>query len=417
MGKLATLLRAFVVMVCCVATWISVRHARADYAGSPGSATALERGLQIEPENIELAVWDALLMSYKDDPSPEVDKQLLHALRMNPMSSEVLIALGLRAERQGDNAQAERYLLQATEVDHTFKPASAFANFCVRSGQPDKFWPMARRCLNLDPLNLDPRPIFDLAWNLTDDAAKIQAILPPGGPRWIDYLGYLMDTKRPDAAATVWPRALAAFDASRPGNVEALARYCGFMAESQKTASAVRAWNQLVDHQIIQSGLLDPAAGLSVADPNFSFPGGTGLFSWQVNKAEGLFVNGGASAVRIELDGNEPEPLTLLSTTAAVLPGRAYRLVWNYDASQLGLPRDQGFDIRIVQQPGNLLSQCQPFLSVAETGACSFTSGEHSQVRIELVYKRALGTTRARGMLMISNIHLEFDHPGAARAN
>ena len=120
-------------------------------------------------------------------------------------------------------------------------------------------------------------------------------------------------------------------------------------------------------------------------------------------------MTSGASALRFEMDGNEPEAIALLSTTAAILPGRAYCLSWKYDASQLSSPRDPGFDVQIVQQPGNLATRCQPFLNAAESGSCTFTSGPGiQQTRIELRYARAPGTTRVSGTLLISNIHLEF---------
>jgi tetratricopeptide (TPR) repeat protein len=416
MKNLASLLlRVLVLTICGIASWMSIRHARADIATGPGTTAAFTRALQIEPDNLELIVSDALLKNYSGDFSPAVDEQLLRASRLNPMNSAVLIALGLRAEFRSDNASAERYLARASEVDHSFKPAWTFASFCYRTGVPEKFWPMAQRCLNLDPLNLDPRPVFDLAWHLVDDtkngdAEKIRSILPRSGPRLVDYLTYLMDTKRTDAAAAIWPEALNSFDPANPGIVSAIVRFSDYMAGVDRVPEAVHAWNQLVDRKIVHSGRLDPATGKSIADPDFRFlEPSTGLFAWQATRDEGIFVLGGASAIRFELDGNEPQASLLLATTAAVLPEKAYRLRWKYDASQLVAPKDPGFEIRVVQQPANLTTICRPFLDGGEAGVCTFTSAPGVQrAGIELRYARASGTTRAKGTLMLSDIHLEF---------
>ena len=180
--------RVLLVAVCCTATWLSIRHARADFAAGPLTAEGLARAVQIEPENVELVPWNALLMSYNADPSPTVDEQLMRASGMDPFNSEILMAFRAARGIPSYNTGAERYLERATEVDHTFKPAWTYANFCVRNDELDKFWPLAKRCLNLDRLGYDPRPVFDLAWHLTDDAKKIRDILPRTGPRLVDYL-------------------------------------------------------------------------------------------------------------------------------------------------------------------------------------------------------------------------------------
>ncbi|HWE52217.1 MAG TPA: hypothetical protein VG273_20650 [Bryobacteraceae bacterium] len=404
----ALLVRALIVAACCFATWMSIRHARADLAADAWPRVpALERALHIEPENVELVVMDALARSDGDDPSPSLNEQLLAAHRMDPFNSRLLIALGLRAEFRGDNASAEKYLQQATEVDHSFTPAWTLAGFCVRNGQPDKFWPMAKRCLSLEPLLFDPRPVYDLAWRVTGDPAKIRGMLPQTGPRLIDYLNYLMDSSRIDAAAAIWPEAVNALDPAVPGDIGLALAYCDFMAANNRTSSAVRAWNQLVDRNLIRSGHLDPANGISIADPDFSFPPAKGLFNWHTADAGGVYVTSGASALRFELDGDEPEALTLLSTTAAVFPEKKYRLEWKYDASQLSALRDRGFEIRILQQPGNVVTECGPFLGAGESGNCAFTTGPDIQrAAIELRYARASGTVRVKGALRISGIRL-----------
>ena len=390
-----------------------MRHARADLVEAPGTKEAFARAVQIDPGFFEASVGGAVLAGYAGDPSPAVDEQMVKASRIDPMSSEVLMALGLRDEFRGDNVDAGRYLSRAAEIDRKFMPSWTLASFYVRQGQPDKFWPLAQHCLSLDPLNINPWPVFDLAWRVVDDmkngdAAKIQSLLPESSPRIADYLEFLLETKRWDAAVAVWPKAVDVLGSAMPNAVAWALAYPTHMISAGRTADAVRGWNDLVGKKLIHSGPLNPANGRSIADPEFNYSdSAVGVFAWQPAQADGIFATGGAGALRFELNGEEPQPVKLLSTTAAVLPARAYRLVWKYDASQLLAPLDPGFDIRILQRTGDP-TICAPFLRSGEKGQCNFkTDPTTDAVLIELHYARASGTVRAKGTLVLSDIHLE----------
>lgn len=208
-----------------------------------------------------------------------------------------------------------------------------------------------------------------------------------------------------DAAFEVWPEALAAARAAVPPNSAALAGFPDLLEQKDRIPEAVRAWNQLVDGGMIASGRLDPEAGRSIADPDFRFPPLDRVFGWRAASDAGAAVNVTSGSVRFEFDGNEPESLRLLYTVAPVLPGRRYRLVWAGDGTNLRSPMDPGFAFRIVQRPGDTATQC-PLFSGAP---CAFgVLPGTREVRIELNYKRALGTTRAEGVLRISSVRLDF---------
>jgi hypothetical protein len=118
-----------------------------------------------------------------------------------------------------------------------------------------------------------------------------------------------------------------------------------------------------------------------------------------------------ALSLRFEFDGNEPEAVGILGTVAPLLPGRAYRLLWKTDAAELSARKDTGFAWQVVQEPGGVATMCQPLLQTGDDGYCQFTSLPNtSSAKVDLMYRRATGTTRVEGMLRIASVKLE---PGA----
>ena len=402
------LVRVIVIAICGFATWKSVQLARADLSWAPGTTAGLHKAMEILPLDADYAARGALRKIDDVEDSPDVDAGLLRASRMNPLNAELLMTLGLRAEFRGDTAHAEQFLLQATQVDHLYKPAWTLASFCYRTGRLNNFWPMAKRCLNLDPFGFDPTAIFDLCWKVTSDAKSIQDLVPVTGEKPARYLLYLIGTKRTDAALTFWPVARDAIDPSVRLDLEAAMTFIDHLLATGRVPEAVQIWNQLVDRSIVRSGRLDPANGVSVADPEFSFARNAGAFSWHVAEGEGVFPAADFSSLRLELDGNEPQSLRLLSAEVPILAGRNLRLAWKSDGARLNLPSDPGFVFRVLNRSGTLLTDCQPMLAGGGAGTCKFSSAaDTTNVRIELQYARAPGTIRASGVVQIASVRVE----------
>lgn len=402
------IVRALLVVVCALLTARSIRISIADWRAQKGP-DGLDRALRLEPEDSVLLARAALLRNDSGDMSPAVDRQLLRAAEADPLNANLPMALGLREEFQGHLPEAERYLVHAVEIDHTTKPAWTLANFYFRNNQPEKTWPMIRRALNLNPTAFDPTPIFELCWNETNDSKKILDLMPPRGRTPLYYLAYLINKKKVDAAIEFWPHALQAVDPADPFQVEVATAFTDFLEQANRSPDAVRGWNQLVERKIVQSGTLDPQAGASIANPDFNFPLLERGFGWRVAHEAGVSVSQAPSSLRFEFDGNEPEASGLLTTIVPLLPGRAYRLLWSTDASRLGSRQDPGFAFQIVQQPGGSTTTCQPLLQAGDDGACKFTSLPNAgSARLDLIYKRALGTTRVEGTLRLVSVKLEF---------
>ena len=403
------IVRIGVLALCVFLSAWSVKMAVADWRAQHNGMEGLESAIRLEPGDSVLVARAALAKNANGDMSAEVDRELLRAAALNPYAADVQMALGLREEFRGHQAEAERYLVHAAEIDHTFKPAWTLANYYVRQDQAEKMWPVIKRGLALDPLIFDPRPVFDLCWNESGDSKKILELIPARGRVPVQYLDYLITTKRTHAALELWPRARDAEDRSDPYYVAVMIGFSEFLERANEVPDAVTVWNQLVDRGIVTSAKLNPEAGVSIADPDFSFPLLERGFGWRVVHDPTIAVAKAALSLRFEFDGNEPEAVGILGTVAPLLPGRAYRLTWKTEASELSSRKDPGFAWQITQEPGGAVTMCQPMLQDGDEGSCRFTSlPDASSAKLDLVYKRANGTTRVAGMLRIANVKLEF---------
>jgi tetratricopeptide (TPR) repeat protein len=403
--------RAVFVLACAFALYRSVRLGVADAFAFRGTSAGLSKAIAIEPASEKYLAREAIWRSDSGDLSPEVDHRLARALAMNPLDSSVMMTLGLRAEMRGDQETAERQLARAAEVDHTFKPTWTLANYYFRNDQTEKFWPQISRCLSLiepksmESWSFDPAPIFDLCWNRTQDSKKILELVPQRHGTLLPYLAYLVEHKHPDAAIAAWPRVLAV---ANMDDAASLTAFCDFLIQMNRAQEAVDVWNQLVDRRYVRSTLLNPRAGISVADPDFAFPVAGSAFGWRVARERGAFVSVAPHRLAFEYTGEQPENFDVLWKMAPVLPGRVYRLKWKTDASRLNLTlgTDPGFMIRFSDEAGELTPVCS--LLSRQTNCEIRTSPRTRLLWLRLRYTRALGTTRVTGTLKLESLNLEL---------
>jgi tetratricopeptide (TPR) repeat protein len=401
--------RVLVAAACIFLTFRSAHIALADLRAQRNGLDGLDAAIRMEPGDSVLLARDALFRNSNDDLSPAEDQRLEHAADLDPLNADLPMALGLRAEFRGHPAEAERYLVHAAEIDHTFRPAWTLANFYFRSDQPAKSWPMIQRALNLNPLAFDPTPVFDLCWNETADSKKIAELLPTRGAMSAAYLRYLITKQKTDSAVEFWPHALEALNPADPLGVDAPLRIAEFLIQANRVPEATRIWNQVVDRRIIASGKLDPEAGVSIANPEFAFAPIERAFDWHVTHEGKVVSVVDRSAVRFEFDGNEPEYSLLLFTIAPLISAREYRLVWQVDASRLSSLQDPGFVLQVILEPGEIVNECQILNRRDNDGICRFTSRpDTTRAQINLIYRRAIGTARVQGTFQINALKLGF---------
>ena len=326
------LLRVLVAAVCILCAWQSIRFARIDRLANNGNLGDLQQAIRMDPENPSLVARAALLRSESGDDSPEVNTALRRALVMNPRNSQVLIALGLREEFRGDSGGAERDLMRAVSVDRQFTPAWSLASFYFRADQPAKFWPVVQGVLSLDPLVVDLRPLFDLCWRETDNPEKVLSIIPRRPSIIFPYLQFLIESQRVNAAVKLVPTALSVARPTVPADRDELLALVDLLLQQKRGPDAAQVWNQLIDRDLVQSGRIQPDKGMSLADPEFQYPGVTQGFAWRAESPPGTSARIDRYA-RFEFDGNQPERSRLLSTVAAVVPGRTYRMLWKIDSA------------------------------------------------------------------------------------
>jgi tetratricopeptide (TPR) repeat protein len=386
-------------LLCCgFALYRSVRVALAD-------AVDTRRAMRIEPNNELYLARNAVERNESGDPSDDVDSELRIAVKLNPADSAALRTLGMRSELAGDHQEAERYLLQATAVDHTFKPAWALANFYARAGDPVKFQRAAQLCLQI----IEPRipgsgvvsaeSVFDLCWSQ-------QLHVPVGDGLAVPYVEYLVRRVRTDEAVKASPAALRAAHSSQ--DYQTLMELCDFLVRANRSEPAVRVWNYLVDSGFIRSTRLAPRLQRLIADPDFGFPVFDQAFGWKLLHEQDTFVSSGSHFVSFEMTGNQPEHFELLAKVIPVDPDRHYRITWKADLSrtEVGGQKDPGLAFHLSAWDGAPIAVCPLRLATAE---CSFrTPRDAHQIRMTLQYDRPQGSTRIEGIVKLSGFMMEF---------
>jgi tetratricopeptide (TPR) repeat protein len=179
--------RAFLVLILGAIFCLTVRLAVA------------EAGFRRSPESAwRTPFWISAGNLARFDSSPD---ELRAALNLNPRLSSAWIDLGLNAEADGNLADAEADLLQASLIDRQYLPAWTLANFYFRRGDRTKFWPWARRAaaLTYD----DYRPLLRLADALDTSPQEVAMRLGGASPLLRAYLDVLIGAGRLDAAQTV----------------------------------------------------------------------------------------------------------------------------------------------------------------------------------------------------------------------
>ncbi len=184
-------LRIIAALGLAVASFFSVRRARADAEFRRGTPEGVTRAVDLAPSNGEYLLFRALQLDYDGaDAAPLLER----AAAVNPMNSTPRIRLGLGAEIRGDNSSAERWLLDAARVDHQFEPRWTLANFYFRRENFPEFWTWLRSALEIS--YGDRRPAFDLAWRASAQAKEIARAIPDRREVVAASLGYLLDTHR-----------------------------------------------------------------------------------------------------------------------------------------------------------------------------------------------------------------------------
>ena len=371
-------LTMLVVLALAIASWRSIRLARADTAFRERTPQDVARAIDLEPQNGEYLATLALQAEYAGQDSTPLWEE---AARLNPRSSAPRIRLGLAAELRGDTSQAERWLQEAFAVDRQVETRWTLANFYFRQGETEKFWTWMRSALEMS--YGDRVAAFDLCWQSTgDDQEILDRAIPDRREVLASYLAYILNHHKQAAIANA---ALRLAKMRKPDDLPLLYTAADNILYAGQAGEAAGLWQAL--------GYPRPAG---ITHPNFEEPRTGHGFDWTFPETPGV-THQSLEGHRIRLSGRQPESCELLRQVLGGLrPGASYTLRW--EARTQGIASPTGIEWSILGSTG----------AVAATedwskGAMTFKAfADHAT--LELVYGRPEGQVRAEGQLDLRQV-------------
>jgi len=397
--------------------WLTIRLAIADASIRQETPESIAEAVRLESGNA--AYHDLLAESLESEGrNPDAEHEL--AVRLSPLEASHWIGLATRAEVERDYPRAEKYLLQAAKVNVGFEPRWYLMNFYFRRGNLPEFSIRTRRALDMSYGDLTP--VFRLCWLATTDAHAIETMLPsadqPAGKKTqLQYLQFLLSTRRLDAARSVARNIALQADAA---NLPVLIQYCDAMVDGN-TDAALEVWNVLCRRKLIPFEPLSPADGHVITNGDFRIKPTEHGFDWRLSRVDGAFVTAGAASegaaagggASIEMSGNQPEQCLLLAQIVPLVPGHKYRLDYEYRGDEVD--EDSGVNWEIaglgasstISQAIDIQSEHLKMTGDWVTGHLSFDAAAGSAARLSLHYKRALGTVRHQGTVALRRVAIE----------
>jgi hypothetical protein len=370
-----------------VAAWFSTVLARADHAFRQATQEGVSRASALLPRNTTYLSLFALQIEYAGgDPTGPLERQT----KLTPFASAPRIRLGLDAEGRGDAQAAEKWLLDAAQVDRQFEPAWTLANFYFRQQKFPEFWKWIRNALAVS--YGDRSPAFDLCWNASSDPGEIYSrAIPDSHDVTEAYLSYLLQR-----------HLLAAL----PQAAMKLAEYKDVGAEADAKADDGPALDGAAD-ELIEGNQFDAALKLWTAsghggdrDLRNGFARAGHGFDWRFVQAPGVshVELDSADAHRIVMNGQEPESTELMRRYVHLKPGVKQELNW--EARLSAFPKATGLSWRIGEAAAPIASS-EDF----KADRFEFTPARE-WMPLTLNYQRPSGETRVDGTVELRNVRL-----------
>jgi hypothetical protein len=326
---------------------------------------------------------------------------LTTALRLNRYNAQADIELGLQYEAEGDFERAEKLLLDAYSVDHTYLPRWSLTNFYFRRDNLPAFWRWARSAAEM-PAD-DVQALFELCWRVSPDSAKITAAILNEKPELLrQYLQFLLAKNQLQTLAGVAPRLIRTGDpeSDRPLLFSVLNR----LVATNEGVAASAVWQSMIaQHWIIADTTVPNNA-------NFARQPLPVSFDWSLPEYPGLHSWPGASGLETEFTEGLPEDCTVAEQVVTLTPGD-YTMTYAYRTSDI--PPDTGLQWEIVDAKSNTVLSNSTDLSsnTLNHAALAFSvSPGTSLFRLRLVYRRTLGTPRISGTLVVVSTRIQA-HP------
>jgi hypothetical protein len=384
--------RLIIVGMCSWAAWHSIQLARADFLFKQDTEASVRSAIRLVPDG-----WEYYIRLAQFD-REHSDDLLGKSLRLNSYNAGAAIAVGLQYEADGDQGHAEKLLLQAFSVDHTYLPRWSLANFYFRHDDMPQFWFWARKAAEMPSDDIDG--LFELCWRVEPNADIISKQIATDKPEFLrQYAAWLLSKDQADAAAAVSARLLDVGDAELDRSL--LFALVNRLSAANRANAATDLW-----HALIKGGWA--AADSSVPNnPTFAREPLPVAFDWSLPEYSGLHSWPGPSGLETEFTGSEPEACTVVEQSIWLNPGN-YTFRSAYRTS--GIAQNTGLSWQIIYaQSDAILAESDDLASEkGNESVLDFTVPPGtSLIRLRLVYHRAIGTTHIEGTLMIKSTEIK----------
>jgi len=385
-------LRAIVAAACCLGIWGSWSLARADLLFKQDTGESVRAAIGWAPD-----AWTYYMRLAQLDPAHS-SELLSHAVRLNRYNAEADIELGLQYEAAGDLGRAEQSLLAAFDVDHTYLPRWSLANYYFRRNNVAAFWQWALSAAEMPAENIGS--LFGLCERASTDSATITAKILNGKPELIhQYLAFLLAKDQLAAVAGVAQQLVSSGneDSDRPLLFAAVNR----LVAANDVTDAVGLWRLLIDRHWMAADDTMPNNG------DFARVPMPVSFDWSLADYSGLHSWPGPSGLETELNGTQPEDCTIAEQAVPLTPG-SYKLSYAYRTTDIA--PDTGIRWQIVDAKSNAVLATSDDLSsdlLKHSSLVFFVPPETPLIRLRLAYRRALGTTRVSGTVVVLSTQIK----------
>jgi tetratricopeptide (TPR) repeat protein len=384
--------RTIIVGICALGIWCSWNMARADYLFRQDTGDSIRAAIRLEPDAWKYYMRLALL----DDVHAQ---QLLEsAIELDPYDAEADIELGLRLEAAGDYNRAERLLLNGFAIDHTFLPRWSLANFYLRRDNMPAFWLWARRAAEMPSDSTGP--LFELCWRVSPDPNEITRNILNNNPELIrQYLSFLLAKNQLPAAVGIAQR-LTQFGDPKTDDPKMFSVTDQLIAANDGS-EAKALWNALIERHWVIADQGTPN------NPDFARDPLPVDFDWALSSYSGLHSWPGPSGLETEFTGSEPEDCMVAEQAVTLTPGN-YTMAYAYRTSDI--PPATGIRWQILDAKSNtVLAESLDLSSDAvQHLALAFSiPPDVSLIRLRLRYRRALGTPRISGTLVLLSTQIQ----------
>lgn len=378
--------------LACAAVFVACFTAAADFLYRLDTTESVQGAIAMMPDNPRYVRRLAELDAAQSQPLLE------QARRLDPLDTRVMIELALRAEQAQRPQEAEQLLLQAARADQTAFPRWTLLNFYVRQDRPGEFWHWLPGTLRV--MTGESKAVFDLARRFDSKLERTAALLPQRAPILRGFLDYAIDTNEYSYALAP---ALSLIAQGAPARERPfLLGLVNLLIRDHRSADALAVWSRMLEQGWIPRRSL---ASLSREPLQAGF-------DWRLYFPEGVTPATRGDQLEITFDGRQEEACVPAEIYVPVEPGREHRFHYRFQTD--GIPPGAGLIWQFIDpHSGRQMIQSASLSSggASREEAVSFTP-ESPLVRIQLLYRRQLGTSRIRGSVRLEQTDLSMSAPG-----